>query len=354
MLDSKHYVPILKFKSAEVAALKLLPDGIKDKITPVLEIDPPSGDDSITPEDVTRGCEKTISNISDSFGNRPFFIDLWQFDDNLVTGSGEHPLIWIFNEIKARGLKGIPVIGIGRAEAYESAVETLCKQGHDLCIRLEVADLPFRPEGTLSRLIEKMKVPVKQLHLLFDYEGIDEERYSLIKLAVNTLRISIPAISEWASFIIAGSAFPKSMGEVGKGHQFVSRLEWALYKEVISEEGRPPTFGDYGINHFAPLEGFDPVTMQMSANIRYTVENDWLILKGSSVKKLGYSQYHELSAKLVSMSEYKGKDYSWGDNYISQCADRTVKSGNATIWRKVGTSHHITFVVNQVASLFET
>ena len=92
--------------------------------------------------------------------------------------------------------------------------------------------------------------------------------------------------------------------------------------------------------------------MVMSANIRYTVQNDWLVLRGKSVQgPLGYDQYHKLCESLISLAEYSGSDFSWGDKRIELCAKREVGPGNATTWRMVGTSHHIAYVLEQLSNL---
>jgi hypothetical protein len=82
----------------------------------------------------------------------------------------------------------------------------------------------------------------------------------------------------------------------------------------------------------------------MSASIRYTTRDAWLILKGRNVRQYGFDQYRELSRELVQRPEYNAAQYSWGDGFIKECADGRSGTGNATTWRKVGTNHHLTLV----------
>ncbi len=109
-------------------------------------------------------------------------------------------------------------------------------------------------------------------------------------------------------------------------------------------------FGDYAISHPVPKE-LDPRTMRMSASIRYTTESEWLVVKGRNVRQFGFDQYFALSKALVERPEFSGLSFSWGDQYIADCADGITGPGNATTWRKVGTNHHITLVTRELANL---
>ncbi len=90
--------------------------------------------------------------------------------------------------------------------------------------------------------------------------------------------------------------------------------------------------------------------MRMSASIRYTISDEWLILKGRNVREHGFDQYFELSRQLVQLPEYSGEEFSWGDRWIRRCARREIGPGNATTWRKVGTNHHLVLVAQDLAN----
>ncbi len=119
--------------------------------------------------------------------------------------------------------------------------------------------------------------------------------------------------------------------------------------ETSGRFARIPSFGDYGISHPDWVD-VDPRIQQMSAGLRYTTDEQWLVFKGRGVKRYGYEQSHDICQRLISMPEYSGEDFSWGDDWIMKCANREVQSGNATTWRKAGTNHHLAFVTRQLAS----
>jgi hypothetical protein len=95
----------------------------------------------------------------------------------------------------------------------------------------------------------------------------------------------------------------------------------------------------------------DPRNMRVSASIRYTCDDYWLIVRGKWLRKFGFGQYHNMCANLIRRPEYSGAAFCWGDNYINDCAIQSVGTGSATTWRKVGNNHHFHKVIAQISSL---
>ena len=58
---------------------------------------------------------------------------------------------------------------------------------------------------------------------------------------------------------------------------------WLPTRSTPTESEISTGFGDYAIAHPIPTE-LDPRTMRMSASIRYTTSDEWLILKGRNVR----------------------------------------------------------------------
>lgn len=112
-----------------------------------------------------------------------------------------------------------------------------------------------------------------------------------------------------------------------------------------------PTFSDYAIQHPEPEE-LDPRMIRPAASVRYTTESDFMIVKGRSVRKYGGDQYRRLCAELCKQKEYRGQGFSWGDAYITDCMKKKTEGcGSGMTWRKVGTNHHLTLAVEQLANL---
>jgi hypothetical protein len=75
-----------------------------------------------------------------------------------------------------------------------------------------------------------------------------------------------------------------------------------------------------------------------------------MVLKGGSARK-NKGQSYTLAAQFVKFTEFCGRAYSWGDDFIESRAAKKGGPGNASNWRAVGFSHHMAKVTAQIASL---
>jgi len=121
---------------------------------------------------------------------------------------------------------------------------------------------------------------------------------------------------------------------------------------VSDRISRIPRFGDYTIFH--PFERRNFPGMNISASIRYTTEDDWLIMRGEALKKkdgAGYAQYPANAEMLCEKKEYCGRSYSYGDKYIADSLLHTSHPGNPKTWLAAGINHHLTLVARQLRDL---
>jgi hypothetical protein len=144
------------------------------------------------------------------------------------------------------------------------------------------------------------------------------------------------------------------MADIKGPSQTVTRSEWLLYKKVVAKLPagfEPPTFGDYAISS-ADMPKGDMRLLKPSASVRYTINDAWLITKGSNVRDNGFEQFRDRCGDVVNSGLALPAGYSAGSDYVRGCHAKTEKTGNLTTWRWVGTNHHITKVVDDLASLF--
>ena len=190
-------------------------------------------------------------------------------------------------------------------------------------------------------------------NLILDARWIIENDTLRVAGSVSRFINQTPNINSWNELILAASSFPENLADIERNTiMHLCRVEYLLWQQVVSDssEDRLPVFGDYGVVH-PDLPDLDPKVIRPSAKIRYTLENDWLILKGHSLRRdPGFAQFHDLSRNLVARPEFLGNDFSWGDGYISGCATKEEKSGNLTTWVKVDTNHYLTFVSEQLSN----
>lgn len=353
------YVPILKGKEGEYAALEALTAEIKSQLMPLIEV--PAIPWDFANESLAKSLDDHILGIPDRLkracGVMPFYLDLPWFEHDEHLSNGMTALESILTKGSELGIRAIPVVYRGSSPAYLKAAKGhSLSNGSGICIRLLVKD--FEDEVAIDEEVEHLLTAASPddgaVDLILDLEdlGVNAGTASLVARSIFSM---IPVKDRWRRITLAAASFPEDLSDVSAATIVnLPRLEWDLWKSLQKRPGLLPRqdliFADYAMSH--PIgKTIDPRTMRMSANIRYTTENDWLVIKGRNVRQYGFEQYFELCRLLVDRPEYSGRDFSWGDSYIAACAEGNQGPGNATTWRKVGVNHHITLVTRGLASL---
>ncbi len=347
------YVPILKGKEGEYAALEELNSDVKSMIMPLIEV--PAIPYDYASERPAKSLDEHVEGIParlrKSCWNTPLYLDLPWFGEDETLQDGRNAFEGILSGCTQLGLTVVPVV------SRESSLTSLAAaKAHvpnaigSRCLRLLVED--FEENVDLESEVDRVLVGLGQssassTDLIIDLEdlGTDVGRAVLIARSILSM---IPRKGEWRRVVLAAASFPEDLSNVSAASvQKLPRHEWDLWKTLQRRPGLLPRtdliFGDYAMSH--PISKvLDPRTMRMSANIRYTVADEWLVIKGRNVRQYGFDQYFDLCSALVDRPEYTGRYFSWGDRYISDCADRHQGPGNATTWRKVGVNHHLTLL----------
>jgi len=351
------YMPILKWRQGEYLALDQLENRVKDKVLPLIEIPPIEWDfeNKTHAKSIDEHLEPFSRRLEKKWKSRTACIDLNYIDSTIHMKNGIHPMIYVFDNARKVNKYVIPVTGLVRNDSYQKATKMILgidKNG--VCIRLEFSDL-VRPglQMNFVSLLNFFEIKLIDVDLVLDLKAPNFEPMDGFVDAVQNALKELPQIEQVRSFTIASTNFPDSMGNLSQGVNFVDRLEWEFYLEYCSRlkaNERSPEFGDYCVAH-PKLLRLDMRTISPSASLRYTLDDEWWLYKGKSVKRNGFGQYKSICQNLVGSSYYLGEQFSVGDKYIKECSVGTMSTGNLTVWRRVATNHHITKVVNDCASL---
>ena len=352
------YMPILKGKEGEFAALEALSGDVRNVLLPLVEV-PRVPYDYIN-ERAAKSLDAHLNSVAQRlakcWGNgQPIYLDVpWLGEDEQITNAA-HAMQRVLANCAGLALRVVPVVRVGSHVDYiESAAHHAAECRTGVAIRLTVDN--FAEEVDTARELEQLQshlgdAQASEIDLLIDLEDVGRDGRDL--LVVRYVLTAVPNVMSWRRVVIAGASFPEDLSEIDAASTTkLPRREWQLWQALWRRPDRLPRhdliYGDYGIAHPIPKE-LDPRTMRMSASVRYTTEEDWLIVKGRNVRQYGFEQYHDLSRLLVSHADFCGPNFSWGDQFIADCARGKQGPGNATTWRKVGTNHHLTFVTRQLA-----
>lgn len=328
------YMPVLKWKQGEQGALKELPDEIKNKITPLIEITPDFNEDKL---------DYTLK----SWENRKFYFDVmpecYEVDNDIY--------FRILERLDPNLV--IPVLSLQDDLKIIKTASKLSNNG--FALRITTNDID-NIESSLECLLTNFEG--KNIALILDMKSITSETFKEKFTVLKSMISDIHNINNYRNVILSCSSFPKTLSSVEKYDvSFIDRLDWKFWLMCIErlneKNGIKLVYSDYCIDnpkYVDYIPGMSP-----SFSIRYTCKDYFLVLKGDTVKKGGLDgeNISKLCKKLISLEDFCGAEYSWGDNYIAVRATEDADSyGNLTTWRKVGTNHHITFVIDQISNLF--
>jgi len=360
MFGHNHYVPILKLRMGETKALQYLKTG-KELITPLFEIPPVPWDyaNDTPAKTLAEHTGKTISNIASCWGSSPFFFDMRYIREEIkedISDSG-CKMAELYQSAIDSNLRPIPVISPNMGSDYERRIfnsHIIANTG--ICIRLESEDLDDDEYGDkLLNLVDTLKASPEQIDIIIDLGRIPKQGVGPYVAGLKNIIRFFPKITNWRTFTIAATSFPESMSDFQQNTADTTpRAEWDMWQRVIKSDNlrRLPSFSDFGISTPEPFE-MDPRMMRLGAKIKYTLDTDWLIVKGMGISRGGSEQFHNLAALIANSKYFYGANFSWGDKRISECANRTCGPGNQTTWVTVGMNHHFAVVAEQISNLGE-
>jgi hypothetical protein len=356
--DSKHYVPILRWKQAERTALAKLYAHASICLTPLIELVPENfihkdSKGHVTKVTIDEVINRVAGQLYKYWGERPLFIDLWLLSPDILNQGSNHFLAMLGQYARILKLSLVPVTGITRENAYQSAVRTvLSTHNHGACLRLSLEDIkrPTLAED-INTLLSHLQLPLELVDLIVDFKVIDPTAPTF-----NTLCKLIPSINRWRNFIVASGAFPEDLSGLPKNDMHkIERIDWKSWRDQTTEVPsvpRRPTYSDYAIQHALYLRREGPA--HYSASIRYTAEDYWLIMRGEDAFRedgTGFDQWPAQAILLCGLPEYCTETFSEGDKYIKQMSLQRKRTGNIVTWLGAGFNHHMTFVVRQLASI---
>ncbi|MBN1867784.1 beta family protein [Candidatus Sumerlaeota bacterium] len=358
--NHRHYVPCLRWKQGEYQAILRLSDAAKDFITPLIEV-PGIGFDFDS-----RKQNKVIDDhlapfaqrVKTKWQRRPLFVDMKLIGLSEQMAGGQHPVRFVFDELRAQKCIAAPVTGIDRDTRYQQAVkQAVSADQRGVCLRVSLVEAE-KPalKNSIDTLLGQIRLQADGCDFVLDLGAPNFEPVEgFAGLVTATIR-KLPYLSQWRTFALIGTSFPSSMGEIKESPAIVPRSEWLLYKRVFAgllKAGiRVPTFGDYGINHPADVPELDWRLVKPYATIRYTINDNWLIVRGRNVRDHGFEQYRDHCRTVKESPHFSPRGLSYGDNYIANCATGSASTGNLSTWRMVGTNHHIEKVAFDISNFF--
>ena len=348
IFGTDHYVPVLKAKRGEKRALNSIEPSFHAQITPLIEVV-----EIADGKTFQEHLKTTFSGLSESVQQYSrCFLDPRELGESDSVASDA-----VFRYAGQRGIAFTPVTGISRGPQIPVAT----RYGNNgLALRLTRHDLERgRLRSQVTDFMSDYGLEPTNTDLIVDLGAVQDFIPEGVARLAEAFLNAIPNIRVWRTLTLSSCAFPLSMRGIERdSHAVFDRSEWLAWIHLYRDRGRLarlPTFSDCAIQRPEGVEGFDFRYMEVSAVVRYALSEKWLLIKGKSTSRVSAKQqFPDLATRLVYghlRQFYFSASHCDGCRQAKEAADGVSGSGSAEVWRRLGTIHHITTVIEGLRRL---
>ena len=357
-LANGSYVPALRWRQAEYQALHRLKDPVKDCIVPLITIPPIEFDFEMGTQKKTvhEHVHPFIARYMKKWGWRPSWVTL---DESIASGrmgGGEHVFDYVLGNLRAKGGLAIPALRLGAdTETMVAVARAISWDQHGTGVIVRLEDLMRDDVGVrILALVNDLGGRPDKVDVLIDMAAPNYEPYEMFANALVLALRNLGDTSAFRNLILVGTAIPESFASVAKGSDEIPRHDWLFYQVLLKHlpaDMRRPTYGDHTTIHPA-FKAIDFRAIRPSARVVYTTPKTWATRKGGAFRN-DPAQMHSHCSAIVTEPRFgfRGSGFSHGDDFITKCAVGAAGPSNLTRWKEVGISHHITAVVDDLATL---
>lgn len=335
-------------------ALRPLPVEIRQLMIPIFDVASPNKSaDRAKAHKYVLGNITRMGKVAEGFDSA--FIDSSELDVVFRLPGAVHPLSAAAAALDDAGTQVIPVTGLHRDATHREVVLQIRKlnpQGR-LGIRLDATDVST---ATLTHkrvlgFLATEEIKTEQAYLLLDLQCLHgQDKKTVVALVTRLLKLV--QCKTWAGIIVGGYGIPDQLRTALSTNErtYLPRIEQRAFREVAAHDwGSPFWFCDYTVVSPAVVElDWKLIHRVMTPRALYTLDESWFVVRGSafSSHQDGFGQYYAIADEIVALDEFSGADYSAGDKYIWERAQREGTPGRPASWITACVNHHITFTAS--------
>lgn len=358
ILSEEMYVPALRWRQGEYQALWRLSPAVKDQVMPLITIPPVEFDfeqwrpKKSTHEHVHPFCARYDAK----WGKRPAWIALDTSIAEARMDDASHIFDYVLDGLRVKEATAIPALPVAADSHTISAVKRATaadRRGAGVILRLEDL-MAENPRKALLDFAASLGIDLDALDVVLDLRAPNFEPYDVFASALAAAIRALGNLHEVRNFVLLGTAIPESLAQLAKGSDKIPRHDWLFFKQLVAAMPagvRRPNYGDHTIVH-PGFTAMDMRKVKAAGKIIYTTPSTWATRKGGAFRD-NPSQMHAHCEQIVSdpAFAFRGANFSYGDQYIADCAGKAAAPSNLSRWKEVAINHHITTVADDLATL---
>lgn len=349
------YVPLMAAKRGEFTALTELRGSVSGKTLPLFELPAQKAEKKEFEKSICR----TAVAAGKAWASRHAFLDISKWPSNARTENGIHVLEYAFSQFRSSGVAIQPVVGYDRWDdpAYSQALKNIgsihptkpCFRFDRESVLDDMLDLQYFSDRMID-ILNSMGVVSEDCYAMVDFGDVTTSSLSDLIEATENAVGALRHIG-FDNVIVVGGSMPDTVNKAVNTKDeegCIPRIEMLNWKTVFSKsKDGNLIFGDYIIRSPVALEGV--IAPQANAKIRYTIENQFFIVRGHSKQLDSLTNQHaKLSKKLIKSPHYMDPSFSWGDAELLKCSLGTLEIRDATKMIAIDSNHHINAVISEI------
>lgn len=256
----------------------------------------------------------------------------------------------LFDALGKGKVRIVPSIECAAPTSYSAVVhKVIGRYAPGLVVKARVGQVP-----SVAGWVSTQGWKPQEVDLVVTAGQIEEygDDVQFADFVVHAISAALPNPPPWRSVTLASSAAPRDYSSLALGRNVVARMDWHLWKRVSQKVPFALDYGDFAISHPDMTEPPGVAMTRASVSVRYSLDDDWIILKGSSTtgpkgKPMG-QQFRNHAKALVADPQFDGLAACWGDQRIQEIAKGTGKSGSRTTWVEIGVNRHLSLVADRL------
>ena len=353
------YIPSLRMKQGELEGLKALRNDVAECILPLLIV-PPASERNSSSKDELFSSGEAIPDVGGVLLKywpcRQVFIDA----SFLLKEHGkENAVNWlpgIFKRARSLDVRAIPSANLSNLDQMDLSAfkESLSPADHlKFGLRINSGDMTDpNINERIQSILGSLGLVSSECAIFADFTDADLSDPSLVAPIIKSALEQFQDFGQWQHIVFLGTNYPET--NPAKAGQLVvhPRNEWRAWRQAVKFDpftAEHMVFGDFAAD-CAKID-FGGAGGRPILHCRYTTESDWLVVRGEDSGS-HFEIMKNVFGRLVNSGKFSGAGFSEADLYISDVVHGILNSaGNASTWRQLNTTHHITQVVADMAKV---
>lgn len=351
------YNPALRMKAGELEGMSALAPDIADRTLPRLIVPPPEERDQGVQAALLEvdAQPDIVKPLAAAWPRRDVLIDpKFLLDEFDRSQSG----IWLpkmFERAWKRDVQAIPLAHASDLLADEfEAFKASTNHPGSIKLSITIPSDDLADDDLLNRVISKLTAigcDPEDCMITADFSEADFTQPEFVAEVIEGVLDMLKSSALWKQIAFQGTNYPEKNPALPGGYYKIPRNEWIAWRRAVKLDPKTAEemiFGDYAAD--CSKMKFGGKGGRAIPHYRYATSDAWYLQRGLA------SGTHEENMRavcigIVTSGLFAGQDFSSADDYIYLNSKGLAGPGNATNWRAINTTHHITRVVTDIGAV---